>query len=415
MRRLAVLSRRADRIIENRREVQKSITKSKNFLLQSLYSNGGEHLIKRALRENSDIPLRWVKFLNLYLNTISDEFLILQTEYAALNKTFDEVRRSGQELCDIFSKKYDSSPVRQQENDQIVNSQGMRFFELAGRLASASEVGLYQNLVNTMKSLEITSCVPEAHLSRYRKIESLSFLVAHVGMYLVAHESNRNERYPQNWCGICYRRALYGSKYCSVHRTSNDCQNKFRLGSRMRKAQNVDRDHLFMEIWEEHRRVITEIEGEEREVAQTFDSPHRKWKKFLTKRISKSAVLSRRLSVEVIQTLETWTDTVNYLRVQLENDYEPSLHLYAVWSWLQMAEDWFTIEDLFQPEVGSIRKISRSAVSKLPTVVQIITLCRQEPGIIKSEVARRLKLSRAAVGQLIKRHEELHEFFPRRH
>lgn len=398
---MITLSRQADKVFEGRSKGVVSERESKKWLYESCGDTEFKRLVRRGIREWRNHLWKLPEFVVSCFNDFSTAFFDGELELFEIIQLTNEV---GKILN--AQKSFNGT---QREAQKKVADLGLLYFDLAIKIISVFEQDMHRKLSKKMKSTDANSHVP-ADFSYYKQFEMMAYLLGYAGTRFVSYDNSTYSKKTNKWCQICFRRAPPGSNHCLLHDTTNEFKTNHRFGKKVYVAMVEHNPSLVVE-WKQHRRSIREKEGWVRELNDSFDLPDMDWKTALITWINRSPSLAKRLSVEVIQSIEYWIDAVKYLRAQFQNQLERSYHLHAVWSWLHMAENWSEIEDMFISQDYVKRRVSKSPVSSIPTEIQIARQCENEPGISKTEIARRLEMSPQNVGQLIKCNKELQKYF----
>jgi hypothetical protein len=369
---------------------------SKKWLIDSASHSGYGALSIQDLNEWDNYKNRLPKYL---IKTFKD----ISKEIPSCKDDLEKLMKLTKDICKLESVSLHERKLR--------SDIGLSYLKFSGSFVSlyASYFdALYLAFLKDMSSTDTNINVPHAVLSEFKRYEFLTYLLGCAGINFIAGASNYHKN--RRWCKVCFRRAAPGFNFCQFHDTRNESKSSFRLGIEILTAIKKDESTILVD-WKNHRRSIVEKEGWELEFDDTFSSPSVDWKTYLIRRVRNSPTLTKKLDILKVESFASWREAVDYLRMKLENPQEKCLHIEAVWSWLAMAEKWFEYEDCFKSDDGTKLRASRSSISNLPTEKLIATLCENEPEISKSEIARQLKISPAAVGQYIKRHVVLHKYF----
>ena len=402
MRNMMFLIVQAGRVFEGRSDGVRAERTSKKWLLNSVLNTEFEPLINPRLK-------RW-----RYSVWECPEFVIEQLE-----STWTEFPNEEMDYCNLISLTKDVRNILKHSSDYLsedekrkVTGLGMAYFNFSNSFVSWFERDLFQQLVNECQQ-GVDCNLPQKIYSRYKQVTILAYLLGYAGACFVNFGVPEHNVKQKEWCLFCFRRAMIRSKYCAVHDTTNENKAQFRAGKKLYTTMSK----LYpseIELWTKHRKKIIEIEGRSNEINDSFTTtatPYH-WRESLIQWVNKSPVLATHLSVKEIDSLSNWKDAVIFLRRKFNNLHERSFHFEAVRSWLYMAIDWFEVEDKFIVNSNStVRRVSKSPASSIPTEIQIAQLCENKSGIRKSEIARILKISPQAVGQMIRRTPSLHKYF----
>jgi hypothetical protein len=212
------------------------------------------------------------------------------------------------------------------------------------------------------------------------------------------------------WCGGCFRRTEANKKTCHLHKRINATKSNYQLADKVRNAL-IRKDGSLISHWDEVKECIVRNEVLERKYGEPLIKLPLNLKVLLIKRIKGSPVLSKKLDIEKIQSSENWVDAIKYLRDQLDNEYEDSMCIESVWSWLSMAEKWFGGENYLRSPAGKKVRSSKNDSTGLPTFRLIVDLCEKTPGITVQEIAKELNRTTQLINRNVKDHK-LEKYFP---
>lgn len=404
MRRMIALGLQADRILEGRSKGVVSERICKERLLKIVKGTELELQVQDVLDEWQRLPQKMPEFLRTQIHGISNVIPGDDVDILVLKKLTSDV---GVILARALTEKDFC------DKDQLKSMAdiGLLYFEFIIEIMSWFERDLHKRLTKGELTKRLDEPLPESDILKLRQFELLAGIFGYAGICLVTYASKLIHKFPRKWCRICFRRtAPDGSKYCHVHDTRNENKNDFRFGEKIRSALLMHNQYVIKE-WRQYKKCINEKEEREREFSDSLDSPWMNWKRDLIKLLNRSPSLAKRVSIEYLKSIDSWIETVKYLRARFDNGQEKSYDIEAVWCWLHMAKDWFEIEYMFHSSNGDRLKSSKLTDSKLPTATLIADQCEREPGIIKSEVARRINMKPSTVGQCVKKHKELQKYF----
>lgn len=402
MRNMMTLSDQARRVFEGRSNGVYAKRNSKRWLRKSALDTAFEPLINQGLK-------RWRDFIWECPEFIIDQLELVSKECLMGDSNFHELINSTKDVHKILKN---SSVSLNNDEKKIVIDLAKVYFEFAKKFVSWFERDLLIKLSNEGYICRDFN-VSETNFLRYKKIVFLAYLLGYAGICFVNLCVPVHSIKQKKWCLICFRRAMLRSKYCAVHDSANANKAQFRAGEKIYSVL-VKQHPLIIKLWAKHRRQIIEIEGLSNEENDTFSTVNYNWRKVLINWVNRNPVLAKRLSVKEIDSFNNWTDAVKFLRNKFSNQQERSFHIFVVRSWLEMALDWFEIEDKFISfSSGTVRRKSKSPLSSIPTEIQIVHICENTPGIRKSEIAKILSVSQQSVGQMISRSTLLHKYFPK--
>ncbi|OIQ96351.1 hypothetical protein GALL_216280 [mine drainage metagenome] len=403
MRRMIALGLQADRILEGRSNGVLSERICRQRLLDIAQGTELESQVQDVLAEWQEFPQKMPEFLKKQMRRILNVIPSKDVDIPGLIKLTSEVGA----ILEIALTVENFSNIKQLK---MMADTGKLYFEFVKKIIFWFERDLHARLMKGELTARLSDPLPESVIYKVKQFELIACVLGYAGICLVLYASKVINKLPRKWCQICFRRTSPFWKYCNLHATGNKNINEFRFGKKIH-AVLLKRKPYLIQKWRQNKKYITEIEEQEREFSGSLDSSLTNWKQPMLKFINRSPSLEKRVSIDYIQSIDNWIETVQYLRVKFENRQEKSYDIQAVLYWLEMARDWFEIEDIFRSSNGDRLKSSKKSATKLPTATLIADLCEQEPGIIKSEIARRIGKSPTTVGRCVKKYKELQKYF----
>lgn len=393
-RRIHSLTLRAGRFFEGRSDGKFIKELSRQWLIQS--TEPPSLILQTKCEEN------WKTHIEGYPEFIINKLLDSLNEFEVNNIDLTELISQSSQLTSILRNSNWFSEVKNRELARnLIANLGCQYFEIAKKIVFAFE---RENL-NCSKDT-----VPTSLITRYIKLKVLAYFLAYSGALFITYEMPKKKYFEKSWCNVCFRRTKLGSSSCKFHQSGNDYANARRYGNKIRQAFKETEPEKFR-VWEDLKMCIKDHEDEELEHKCSFDKPLYDWKKALISFVESKAALGTRLSIEKIEQFNNWVEAVDYLRDQLENSEEKSIHPQAVKSWLGMAAEWFEIEDKFISKDGKKLRKSRSHGSVLPTRQLILNEFKIERNFDIKNIALKLGLTETRIRDCIFSDEELLEIY----
>ena len=399
MRNMQFLMAQAGRVFEGRSNGVWAERTSKKWLLKCVLDTEFEPLLNNRLK-------RWRNFVWECPEFVIEQLELILAEFPNGDMDFCNLMSLTKEVRNIL--KHSSDSLSEDEKRKVTGL-GMVYFDFSNKLVSWFDHDPLQQLIIEGQQ-GVDRNFPKKIYSRYKRVTILAYLLGYAGACFVTFGVPEHNVKQRKWCLFCFRRAMIRSKYCAVHDTTNENKAQFRAGRKFYDLLNKDPSKI--KFWTEYRKKIIEIEGLSKEMNDPFTTNPYLWKQSLIQLVNESHVLATHLSVTEINSLSNWKEAVLFLRRKFSNEHERSFHIEVVRFWLYMAIDWFEVEDQFIANPNrTVRRVSKSPVSSIPTEIQIAQYCENNPGISKSEIARILKNSPQSVGQMIQRTPSLHKYF----
>jgi hypothetical protein len=403
MRRSIFCGYQVDRVFAGRSNGHTCELKTRNWLLENL--EGDSFSIIRNELANTEQSLG--KLLHLTAQSLEANAALFDATLNSI-ETFYNIG----ELVEITKDSlmdYENLTARKIKQKKVSDF-GLSCLKLSRDLLIAFERNTFSQLSKSECLNAIDNSLLEKHLANLNNVCSFGYFLIFSGFRLAIFEKKNNMKPPKTWCSLCFRRNKAGASCCTIHESDNSHRRKSRLAEKIRGAL----DEVFPQYkhdWFNLKKHILELEAEERQECNVDIAPELLWKTTLIKFINKNTFLNNHLSVVEIQKFSEWISVVDYLRKCFENDDEKSYNFEAVWSWLQMARDWYQFEYLYLTPDGKQLKKSRSPTSSLPTAKLVEALCIEFSGITKTEIANKLKISKAAVSKCVESHKFLQVYF----